>query len=585
MRRFINNKQMRKKQYVSDVPELLEQWDYDKNTEIGLKPEEVSTGCRTDVFWKCKKCGGTYPMKAYNKKYGRGCPYCAGKKALIGFNDLETIAPDLAKQWHPTLNGELTPKMVTKGYRNNVYWLCDKGHVWDARIAERLRGDNCPYCSGRRVLAGFNDLATTHPELAAEWDYEKNGNTRPSDISAGMNKEKFWWICPTCGNSYPAYPLSRSGKGKEGCPICGKEKQKKSRIRTMLRNGENSLEVARPDLAKEWHPTLNGDKKPSDYTRSSNEKIYWLCSKCGNVWRRSINARDGGRGCPECNERSTSFSEQAVFFYIKKVFPDAISRDNSKGFELDISIPSINCAIEYDGCYFHGKEKSGMSDSKKEELCADKGMSLIRIREKGLSKTKRAINIFRNGESNKDLEMCIVDLYKNLGVTKYEIPNIKKDIAEINDLYTESFKKNSFQTLYPEAARLWHPTKNGNLLPSQVTAHSGRYAYFLCEKGHTYFQAISGAAAGHRCNKCSYELRAKNAQKRGLIIGKNDLATLFPEIADEWDYERNEDLPDEYLPGSNAKKYWICKTCGHKWKTAINNRTSGKGCKKCSSKK
>ena len=207
---------------------------------------------------------------------------------------------------------------------------------------------------------------------------------------------------------------------------------------------------------------------------------------------------------------------------------------------------------------------------------------MIRIREKGLSRTKKAFNIFRDGDSYKDLENCLIELYAVLGIRKFEAPDIKRDMAEINNLYKENFKNNSLQALYPEVAKRWHPTKNGNLTPDQVTARSGRYAYFLCEKGHTYFQVIANAAAGHGCNKCSYELRAKNAQKRGLIVGVNDLATLFPEIAKEWDYESNEDNPQEYKAGSNKEKYWICNKCGRHYQKKIIERTKNdRGCPDC----
>ena len=65
---------------------------------------------------------------------GVGCPYCAGRKVLVGFNDLETLEPELAPQWHPSLNGTLTPRMVTTGSHQKVWWQCEKFRVWEATV-------------------------------------------------------------------------------------------------------------------------------------------------------------------------------------------------------------------------------------------------------------------------------------------------------------------------------------------------------------------------------------------------------------------------------------------------------------------
>ena len=52
------------------------------------------------------------------------------------------------------------------------------------------------------------------------------------------------------------------------------------------------------------------------------------------------------------------------------------------------------------------------------------------------------------------------------------------------------------------------------------------------------------------------------------------LLELYPHIAAEWDYERNEDLsPSGVLPHSNKYVWWKCKE-GHEWYAKINNRTS-----------
>ena len=87
--------------------------------------------------------------------WGSGCPYCGGRRVLAGFNDLATQAPEVAAQWHPTLNGNLTPSMVTAGSHRKAWWLCPLGHVWKAAVYSRTGKQKCgcPVCAGK-VRAG-----------------------------------------------------------------------------------------------------------------------------------------------------------------------------------------------------------------------------------------------------------------------------------------------------------------------------------------------------------------------------------------------------------------------------------------------
>lgn len=118
-----------------------------------------------------------------------------------GYNDLATRKPDLAAQWHPTKNGNLTPYDVAAGSDKKVWWLLPYddpitgNHFdfeWEARIDHRKNGRGCPFLKGKAVWVGFNDLATLRPDLAAEWHPENNGDLKPTDFTVGSNK-KVWW--------------------------------------------------------------------------------------------------------------------------------------------------------------------------------------------------------------------------------------------------------------------------------------------------------------------------------------------------------------------------------------------------------
>lgn len=141
-------------------------------------------------------------------------------------NILAAVNPELTAQWHPTLNVELSPDDVTAGSSKKVWWSCTAhSHTWKAEINSRSKGSGCPVCAGWKVLAGFNDLATRNPELAAQWHPTLNGELTPADVAAGA-RDKVWWSCTIHPHVWNATINSRS-QGK-GCPECSTGKTEKA---------------------------------------------------------------------------------------------------------------------------------------------------------------------------------------------------------------------------------------------------------------------------------------------------------------------------------------------------------------------
>lgn len=120
-------------------------------------------------------------------------------------------------QLHPTKNSETNTSLVTISSGKKLWWLDGLGHEWEAIPAHRSRGTGCPYCSGKRVLFGFNDLFTLYPLIAAQWDYEENGTLSPQDVVAYSNK-RVGWICSK-GHRWHATVNNRTGNSS-GCPDC-----------------------------------------------------------------------------------------------------------------------------------------------------------------------------------------------------------------------------------------------------------------------------------------------------------------------------------------------------------------------------
>jgi hypothetical protein len=132
-------------------------------------------------------------------------------------NDLATTHPDLAAQWHSARNGTLAPQQVTAGSEKRAWWICPKGHEWEARISDRAKGRGCPVCSNKQVFAGHTVLVTTHPNPFARWRPARNSALTPQQVSAGSNK-KMWWICSPKGHEWIATVADRAAA--PGCPVC-----------------------------------------------------------------------------------------------------------------------------------------------------------------------------------------------------------------------------------------------------------------------------------------------------------------------------------------------------------------------------
>jgi len=181
-------------------PELAAQAD-------GWDPRMFKARSGRKVPWKCG-IGHTWSAVIANRSKGIGCPICSAYTVQIGVNDLATTHPELATQadgWDPTI--------TTRAKGGKVGWQCKFEHKWQATVGSRINGTGCPVCSNNLVQPGFNDLATTHPELAAQadgWD--------PRTLSAGANKKR-QWKCEL-GHKWTAVIYSRTNGN--GCPSCAR---------------------------------------------------------------------------------------------------------------------------------------------------------------------------------------------------------------------------------------------------------------------------------------------------------------------------------------------------------------------------
>ena len=478
----------KEKQYVSDNAQLMDEWDWDKNGNLGFDPQKMTCGSERKAWWKCKK-SHNWQATIASRNQGKGCPYCANRKVLIGYNDLQTANPSLSKEWHLENNQGLTPMDITSNSDKKVWWRCNEGHEWQARIADRSKGNGCPYCAGKKVLVGYNDLITVNIELAKEWNYEKNNSLTPMDVTA-----------------------------------------------------------------------------------NSDKKVWWKCSK-GHEWAAKIYSRSNGSGCPACSsEKHTSFPEYAMIYYLQKQGLDVIHSSKKHGYELDVYIPSLKIAIEYDGYYWH-KDKVSL-DLEKNRKCENDGIKLYRIRE-GLSSLNDSSIDYVTQRNQKDFPKILEEILHEIIGVSVDI-DFERDAIAIGSLREYTDKEKSVLFANPKLAKEWNYEMNGDLKPQNFTVSSQRKVWWRCQIGHNWQSTIANRSSGYGCPYCA---------NQKVLKGYNDLQTANPTLAKEWSYKQNGKLlPDNFTANSHKKVWWICHN-GHEWQATIKNRNYGYGCPYCAGQK
>ena len=515
-------------------PEIAAQWDTSSNND--LQPDQIAAHSNKPYYWLCEK-GHSFISSPDKRTRGYNCPYCSNRTVLPGFNDLESTFPNIAAEWDFSKNIG-SPKDYTHRSTYKAHWKCSKcGKEWAARIRDRVdsKWKSCPTCTAskrgevRHQLELKRKGSITHSLLIKEWDYEKN-KKGPQEYTPKSNEEVFW-ICSKCGYHFKA-KISNRVRRNGGCACC----------RGLVHvKGINDLTTTHPKLAAEWHPVKNNGLLPADVSYGMAKKVWWICPE-GHEFQASLNHRSHGTNCPVCNSgRQTSFAEQATFYYIKKIFPDAINRytdifDN--GMELDIYIPSLRFAIEYDGSFWH-KTNTVNREIEKYRICQEHGITLLRLKESihhdGPITADKYLSIDGNMYEHNQLDKVIffllseIDPETNMWTRKHPHRlfsnvdiNIERDELEIRS-YMTKLSSDSFADKFPNLVAEWHSSKNGALSPNKVKPYSDMVVWWKCPICNNEYKAsICHRSYGTGCPKCGI---IKSAQKRSKQVAMCDITT------------------------------------------------------------
>ena len=487
----------------------------------------------------------------------------------------------LMLDWDWTKNDEigLNPTLLTCGSHKIAHWkghTC--GHEWQAIIKNRSNGEGCPICIGKKIMKGVNDFGTNYPNLLKDWDYNKNLTVSPFGIYRYSTK-RVWWICHKCGYKWQAPVFERSRRGY-GCPCCS---------RKVAVKGVNDFETMFPLLAKEWDYSKN-TINPYEVTPGSNKKVWWICLNGHDSYCASIDSRKHGAGCPVCNTMfQTSFPEQAILFYVKKLFPDALNKYKGlfkTAMELDIYIPSINVAIEYDGAAWHKLSHSVHREKKKYNICREHKIFLYRVREESSSKDNAdkvysvpAFSFSKLILFNEVIENLLKDISNDSNIDV----NIERDMFEILKYKIIKYE-DSLAHQFPEVCKEWHPTLNKGLKPENVLPGTTFKVWWKCSKcGNEWQTSVNNRTKGHGCDICA-RVQRKIVQHETLINSRESL--IGCECVLDWDYAKNKHDPDYYTKGSGVRVWWKCHNCAHEWRATICDRTRDykNGCPACSNR-
>lgn len=576
-------------------PDIALEWHPSLNESI--TPREVTAGSKFKAWWKCPVAfDHEWQAIVQNRTtQGQGCPLCAGRRAS-STNNLRAWCREngpYGEQLLGEFNERLNQRPIedfTTGSKANIYWNCHRcSEVFTASPNRRTSmKTGCPFCSGHRV-GKSNSFASLHQALLSEWDFDRNTTVSPESITAGSNK-KVWWKCSKGpDHNWEATVGSRTGQSTTGCPFCSGHRVSVT----------NSLSTTNPTIAQQWHEEKNGELKPHQLTAGSNTKVWWQCQEnTQHVWEMPVVNRTGqNQGCPYCANRRVDSHNS-----LQSLAPIVASYFDSEKNGIPASEVLATSHKKYWWRCQNGPDHiwrdSPLSVASKNEPCpccpprmkqvsvtnslrwwcsqnSERGQRLLMEWDVDENTALTPDDIIYTNQRKKILWKCPEAFDHVWEKSVYERTVDGTDCPFCNHRRPSS--TNNLLDKYPEVARLLHPTLNKEVDISTIAPNSHVKLWWKCPNGDDHvWQSTPNSMKGQpQCGFCN--------GKRVSVT--NSLATRFPEIAQEFDLERNTPLtPKDVTFGSGKKYWWRCVTnSDHSWSATASSRT-GKlktGCPEC----
>ena len=542
--------------FADVFPQYVHLW----SSENSLGPDEILFDSRTPYLWNCDDCGQNFSASTIAISRWKGCPYCNGKKLLKEFNSVAVKFPELAARWSD--ENEQKADEVLPSIKASYYLDCNKcGGTYLAPLQKAIAGeDECPYCSGRRLLRGYNSLADRHPDIVAS--YSKRNKETADEVLSTSNKF-IYWDCNECGGTYMA-PLQGKINGTVTCPYCsGKQ----------LLQGYNSVAVKCPDVAARWSD--QNEKTADEVLYTSSGSYYLDCRECGEPYLTRLQfAIEGIDECPYCSGKKLlpGYNSVAV------KYPDIAKRWSDKNEKTADEVLYTSPGSYYLNCTKCGEPYlTGLQFAIKGKddcpYCSGRklliGYNSVAVKYPDIAarwsdqneKTADEVLYTSSGSYYLDCREC-GEVY--LARLQFAIEG--KDGCP----YCSGKKLlpgyNSVAVKYPDIAKRWSD-KNEKTADEVLPTDRGSYYLNCPECGGTYPTKLQEAIAGE--DECPY------CSGRKLLPGYNSFDVKHPDLMEEWDYRANYVLadPKQIKDTCTTRVWWICrKNQDHVYPMTVKNR-------------
>ena len=494
-----------------------------------------------------------------------------------------------------------------------MLWKCSEGHEFYQTIGHRTYGRGCPYCSNAnrsvnnmkaKLHSGENDLYSWcvlnndyGQQLLQEWvGLDEHENSIDMHNIAKGSGLKVKWLCKK-GHSWVASINSRTCIHHTGCPECKRETLSIKVHNAKTRDGENDLYSwcqsngdFGQQLIAEWvgKDENNKDINMNDITFRNGLKVFWKCDR-GHEWVARIADRTYSRSlCPKCITNSTSYPEQFIYWALKQIYPQTISRGKYQGIEFDITVPEEKTCIEYSPTGWHKHKKD--RDELKNKICKEHNVNLINIVEDSkneLQETWENTYICFHMNQSKIDEYCIKLITFILKIFNHSIDEI--DIQYTKKMafdysHGKVLDNNSLSYKFEDLLNDWDFDKN-TFSPNEVTAFSNRKASWKCSKCNYEWTALISARTAQKqgCPNCGYSILENKYKSYGALSAtdNNCLKSKYPLLDKEYSINNDKDS-SKIKCGSSLKCEWVCTKCGYTWIATVNDRVRHKsGCPNC----
>jgi hypothetical protein len=501
-------------QSFADVyPEVAKEWHPTRNENV--KPSEVRPASQKKVWWQCE-FGHEWHVAPGNRQRGERCPECAKRLSAVKRStpkpgeSLADLYPHYAAEWHPTNNASTLPSEVNPGSKQKRWWKCSEcGGAWQTDPDHRTRrGDGCPHCKDERLSRTKSkpkpgeSLAEKQPELAAEWHPTLNSPLTPFDVRPRGNASA-WWQCPL-GHVWRAKIAPRAVG--IGCPQCSVVGVSEREVRLA-----HELEAAGLPVVHD-HPRITvGVRRPvqADIVVPSMNLIveydgsYFHADKAEKDQKQTSALTSAGWTVVRVREKPLeSLGGQEVFI---------ASTDPIKSVASKVLRKLKRMKYQIDRCDEYTEDPEVWAERRA-------NLALNKIRTRSLAtehpKLARQFDLEANngttpeavhpGSMTKYWWRCEVCDYRWRASVRHRISRGCKPcgVRKRTKARQQPEAGQSFADLFPDVAKEWHPTLNGDLLPSKLRPYSNELVWWKCKRGHEWQKRVSSRREYGRCRQC-----------------------------------------------------------------------------------